>query len=291
MKEAVFTGTATALVTPFGADGIDFGALDRLLRMQLDAKIPALVICGTTGECGTLTREEKAHLWMHCVHYVDGACKIIAGISSNCTQAAAELAQTAERCGADALLAVTPYYNKCTQEGLMEHYRLIADNSSLPLITYNVPSRTGVNMTSESMRSLSTHPRINGIKEAGGNLSQIAHLSAVPNCYVWCGNDDQIVPMMSLGACGVISVLSNLCPGVVKQITDHCEAGNYKKAASLQLQYLPLIDALFCEVNPIPIKSALSSQGLCQNILRLPLTPLSAEGRKRLFTAMERCML
>ena len=228
---------------------------------------------------------------MHCVHYTDSACKVIAGIGSNNTQTAADLAQTAERCGVDGLLAVTPYYNKCTPEGLREHYISIANASSLPLITYNVPSRTGMNMTTDSCRKLSTHPRINGIKDAGGNISQTAQLCALPNSYVWSGNDDQIVPIMSLGGCGVISVLSNLCPKVVKTITDLCMTGQYKRAAELQLQYLPLIDALFYEVNPIPIKAALASQGLCKNLLRLPLTPLSREGQKKLFAAMERSLI
>ncbi|MBP3412316.1 MAG: 4-hydroxy-tetrahydrodipicolinate synthase [Oscillospiraceae bacterium] len=291
MKEPIFRGVATALITPFTDDGIDFPALEQLLIRQLDAKIPALVICGTTGEASTLSREEKAQLWMYCVHFVDGACKIIAGIGSNNTLAAAELAQTAERCGVDALLAVTPYYNKCTQEGLLEHYLTIANRSALPLITYNVPSRTGTNMTHDCCRILSTHPRINGIKDASGNISQTAKLCALPNCYVWSGNDDQIVPTLSLGGCGIISVLSNLCPEVVHQITSLCFIGQYKKAAALQLQYLPLIDALFCEVNPIPIKAALASQGLCRENLRLPLTPLSDAGRKELFSAMEKCFL
>ncbi len=291
MKEPVFLGTATALVTPFDQEGIDFKSLDLLLKKQLDAKIPALVLCGTTGEGSTLSKEEKAQLWMHCVHYTDGACKIIAGIGSNNTQAAEDLAQTAERCGVDALLAVTPYYNKCTQEGLVEHYRTIAKVSSLPLITYNVPSRTGMSMSTESCRSLSTHPRINGIKDAGGNISQTAQLCALPNSFLWSGNDDQIVPIMALGGCGVISVLSNLCPEIVKAITDLCFAGQYKRAAELQLHYLPLIEALFYEVNPIPIKAALASQGLCKDLLRLPLTPLSVEGRKKLFAAMERCLI
>lgn len=291
MKEPVFYGTATALVTPFDQDGIDFKSLDLLLRKQLDAGIPALVICGTTGEGSTLSKEEKAQLWMHCVHYTDGACKIIAGIGSNSTQTALDLAQTAERCGVDSLLAVTPYYNKCTQEGLVEHYRTIATGTSLPLITYNVPSRTGMTMTTESCRSLSTHPRVNGIKDAGGNISQTAQLCALPNSYLWSGNDDQIVPIMSLGGCGVISVLSNLCPEIVKAMTDLCLGGQYKRAAELQLSYLPLIEALFYEVNPIPIKAALASQGLCKDLLRLPLTPLSPEGRKKLFAAMERCLI
>ena len=291
MKEPVFLGTATALVTPFDVDGVDFKSLDLLLKKQLDAKIPALVLCGTTGEGSTLSKEEKAQIWMHCVHYVDGACKIIAGIGSNSTQTAVDLAQTAQRCGVDALLAVTPYYNKCTQDGLIEHYRVIAQSSSLPVITYNVPSRTGLSMSTETCRSLSAHPRINGIKDAGGNISQTAQLCALPNSFLWSGNDDQIVPIMSLGGCGVISVLSNLCPETVKTITDLCLTGQYKRAAQLQLQYLPLIEALFCEVNPIPIKGALSSQGLCKDMLRLPLTPLSGEGRKKLFAAMERCMI
>ncbi len=291
MKEAVFVGVATALITPFCDDGIDFAALDRLLQMQLEAKVPALVICGTTGEASTLTREEKAQLWMHCVHYVDGACKIIAGVGSNSTLAATELAQTAERCGADALLAVTPYYNKCTQEGLYTHYMTIAQSCGLPLIPYNVPSRTGVHLTVETCARLSTIPNINGIKEAGGDLSQVAHLCALPNLHLWSGNDDQIVPVMSLGGCGVISVLSNLCPRQVMDLTRYCLKGEYKRAAALQLQYLPLIDALFCQVNPIPIKAAMASQGLCKEQLRLPLTPLSPEGRSTLFRAMERCML
>ncbi len=291
MKEPVFYGTATALVTPFDQDGIDFKSLDLLLKKQLDAKIPAIVLCGTTGEGSTLSKEEKAQIWMHCVHYVDGTCKIIAGIGSNSTQTAADLAQTAERCGVDALLAVTPYYNKCTQDGLVEHYRTIAQSSTLPVITYNVPSRTGLSMSTETCRRLSTHPRINGIKDAGGNISQTAQLCALPNSFLWSGNDDQIVPIMSLGGCGVISVLSNLCPETVKAMTDLCFAGQYKRAAQLQLQYLPLIEALFCEVNPIPIKGALASQGLCKEFLRLPLTPLSTEGRKKLFAAMERCMI
>ncbi len=291
MKEPVFLGTATALVTPFDRDGIDFKALDLLLKKQLDANIPALILCGTTGEGSTLSKEEKAQLWMHCVRYVDGACKIIAGVGSNSTQTATELAQTAERCGVDALLAVTPYYNKCTQDGLIEHYRSIASCTGLPVITYNVPSRTGMSMSTDACRTLSTHPRINGIKDAGGNISQTAQLCALPNSYLWSGNDDQIVPIMSLGGCGVISVLSNLCPEVVKTITDLCLAGKYKRAAQLQLHYLPLIEALFCEVNPIPIKKALASQGLCKDILRLPLTPLSVDGQKKLFAAMERCLV
>lgn len=290
LNEPVFLGAATALVTPFADDGIDFPALDRLLKQQLSAGIPALVVCGTTGEASTLTYEEKAMLWMHCVHFVDGACKIIAGVGTNTTDASIHLAHTAEKCGVDALLAVTPYYNKCTQQGLAAHYTAIADSTDLPLITYNVPSRTGVNLTPETCAALSKHPKISGVKEASGNLAQIAHICAQHGCNLWSGNDDQIVPIMSLGGRGVISVLSNVCPKAVLQMTQACLKGDYQTASALQLQYLPLIDALFCEVNPIPVKAALHALGLCKNILRLPLTPLSEEGQKTLLSAMEQCI-
>ncbi len=290
MKTPIFQGTATALITPFCEDGIDFPALDLLLEQQLVAGIPALVICGTTGEASTLSREEKAQLWMHCVHFVDGACKIIAGVGSNATQNSIELAQSAQICGVDALLAVTPYYNKCTQRGLIAHYTAIAEATTLPLILYNVPSRTGVNISPESCTILSKHPRINGIKEASGDFGQLSHILQQSDMNVWSGNDDQIVPTMAMGGQGVISVLSNLCPKAVQSITQACLAGDYPSAARLQLQYLPLIDALFSEVNPIPIKAALAAKGLCKNILRLPLTPLSVSSQVSLYQAMEACL-
>ena len=290
MKAPIFRGVATALVTPFSDGDIDFPALDRLLALQIDAGIPALVITGTTGEASTLTKEEKAQLWMHCVDFADGSCKIIAGIGTNCTKASIELAQSAEVCGVDALLAVTPYYNRCTQRGLISHYTAIADSTSLPLITYNVPARTGIDMSVESCKLLSKHPRINGIKEAGGNLSKIAHILADSGMYLWSGNDHQIVAAMSMGAIGVISVLSNLCPDAVRRITEECEQSNYAEASKLQLSYLPLIDQLFSEVNPIPIKAALSAKGLCKNELRMPLTPLSVSAQISLYEAMEQCL-
>ncbi len=290
MKTPIFRGVATALITPFCDDGIDFAALDILLEQQLAAGIPALVVSGTTGEASTLSREEKAQLWMHCVHFVDGACKIIAGVGANDTQCTVELAQSAQICGVDALLAVTPYYNKCTQRGLIAHYTAIADASTLPLILYNVPSRTGISISAESCTILSKHPRINGIKEASGNLGLLAHILQQSDMHVWSGNDDQIVPTMAMGGCGIISVLSNLCPEAVLRITQACLAGDYPHAAELQLQYLPLIDALFCEVNPIPIKAALAAKGLCKNILRLPLTPLSVSSQVALYQAMELCL-
>ncbi len=290
MKEALFRGAATALITPFTDSGIDYPALDRLLQMQLEAKVPALVITGTTGEAATLSMEEKTALWRYCVYHVGSACEIIAGIGSNSTASSVAMAKIAAACGVDGLLAVTPYYNKCTQDGLIAHYTAIANATSLPLILYNVPSRTGLNLSVDACVRLAEHPHVHGIKEASGNLSQIAHILAQTKTHLWSGNDDQIVPIMSLGGDGVISVLSNLCPKAVVKMTDAALRGDYETAAALQLHYLSLIDALFCEVNPIPIKFALHQLGLCENTLRLPLTPLSDAGKKQLLTAMERCL-
>ena len=290
MKEALFRGTATALITPFTDDGIDYSALDRLLQMQMEAKVPALVITGTTGESATLTPDEKIALWRYCVYPVGSACEVIAGIGSNSTEVSISMAKLAAACGVDSLLAVTPYYNKCTQEGLVAHYTAIADATSLPLILYNVPSRTGVNLMPDTCARLATHPHIHGIKEAGGNLSQVAQILSACNTHLWSGNDDQTVPILSLGGDGVISVLSNLCPKAVVKMTEAALRGDYKTAAALQLHYLPLIDALFCEVNPIPIKFALQHLGLCENILRLPLTPLSKAGEAKVLAAMEHCL-
>ncbi len=290
MKKVLFRGTATALITPFTDSGIDYPALERLLEMQIEAKVPALVITGTTGEASTLSMDEKIALWRYCVYHVGSACEIIAGIGSNSTEASVSMAKIAAACGVDGLLAVTPYYNKCTQEGLIAHYKAIADATSLPLILYNVPSRTGVNLSADTCARLAEHPHIHGVKEAGGNLSQVAHILAESNTHLWSGNDDQIVPIISLGGDGVISVLSNLCPRAVVKMTEAALHGDYETAAALQLQYLPLIDALFCEVNPIPIKFALHHLGLCENILRLPLTPLSKSGEAKVLAAMEHCL-
>lgn len=277
MKEPMFTGTATALITPFRDGKIDFYSLDRLLELQLEAEIDAIIVCGTTGEASTLDSGEKVSLWKHAVNYLKGRTKIIAGTGTNNTNTSVLLSEQAADCGVDGLLAVTPYYNKCSQEGLYRHYIAIADAAELPLITYNVPSRTGVDLLPETCAKLMQHPNINGIKEAGGNISRVAKLRQLckEDFYIWSGNDDQIVPMMSLGAVGVISVLSNLCPKTVKKITDVCQRGDYSTAADLQIQYLPLIEALFSDVNPIPIKKALEELQLCSGELRMPLTPLS----------------
>lgn len=291
MKDPVFTGAATAVVTPFRDGAIDFSALERILAQQLEADIQAIVVCGTTGEASTLTPEERTLLISRTVAFCGGRCKVIAGVGTNCTEQSVRYAKQAEKCGADALLAVTPYYNKCSQEGLAVHYFTIANATSLPLIVYNVPSRTGVNLSAETCARLSRHPRINGVKEASGNISQVAHIRALcaDELNLWSGNDDQITATMALGGKGVISVLSNVRPHAAVRIAECCLNGDFTQAARLQCAYLPLIDALFSDVNPIAVKAALEELGLCSQELRLPLTPLCEEKRAALRTALLHC--
>lgn len=291
MKDPIFTGVATALITPF-RDGVpDFCALEALLERQLEARIPALVVCGTTGEASTLTREDRLKLFRFCSGVLGGKAKLIAGIGTNSTGQSVENARDAAQCGADALLAVTPYYNKATQKGLIAHYHALADATALPLIVYNVPTRTGVDLMPETCQVLAEHPHINGIKEASGQLSRVFdhYTFASQGWNVWTGNDEQIVASIRLGACGVISVLSNICPAAVQRAAQEALTGSYSAAAQLQHALQPLTQALFCEVNPIPVKYALSRMGLCRNELRLPLTPLSKEHEPLLFEAMARC--
>lgn len=284
MKAPVFRGVATALATPFKDGNLDLDAFEHLISLQLNAGIPALVVCGTTGESSTLTADEKITLVDRAVQQTAGRATIIAGVGTNDTGKSVVLAKLAEQCGADALLAVTPYYNKCTQEGLLSHYEAIADATELPLIVYNVPSRTGLNLLPETWQKLSAHPKINGLKEASGNISQAAKTISLtaPGAVIWSGNDDQIVPVMSVGGMGVISVLSNIRPRAVLHMTDACLKGDYTEAARLQLHYLPLIEALFSEVNPIPLKAALAELGICSDETRLPLTKMSKEKRETL---------
>lgn len=289
MKTPVFLGTATALITPFRNQKVDLSAFEQLIDMQLEAQIPALVVCGTTGEASTLSDDEKVMLFEHAVRYANGRTKTIAGIGTNDTEKSVRLAKRAQDCGAEALLAVTPYYNKCTQEGLISHYFSICEATNLPVIVYNVPSRTGLNLLPETWAELSEHPQINGLKEASGNMSQIAKSihGAENGSVIWSGNDDQIVPVMALGGKGVISVLSNIRPNAVKMLTDACLCGDYKTAADLQLKYLSLIDALFSEVNPIPVKAALEKMGICADESRLPLTRMSAGKREKLYAVLD----
>lgn len=288
MKEPVFYGAATAIVTPFCDRSLDLPAFSRLLLRQLQAGIRTIVVTGTTGEASTLTTEEKELLWQLAVDATGGKATVIAGIGTNNTAQSAELARAAERCGVDALLAVTPYYNKATQEGLYRHYVTLAEATSLPLIVYNVPSRTGVELQAETCRRLCLHKNIAGIKEAGGNLTKLAHIRLLcgDDFPIWCGNDDRITAAMALGACGAISVLSNVRPEAVKTICDSALAGDFRRSAEAQIAALPLIDALFSEVNPIPVKAALAAEGLCEEELRLPLTPMSSAKRTALAEAL-----
>lgn len=273
MKEPIFTGTCTALVTPFKGDFIDFEKLGQLIDHQIENGVSALVICGTTGEASTQSIPEHLAAIDYAVKHADGRIKIIAGTGSNDTAHALKMSDAAQISGADGLLLVTPYYNKATQKGLYEHYMYIADRVKIPMILYNVPGRTGVSFTPETYKKLSAHPLINGIKEASGSTGIVARTLALcgDDMNIWSGNDDQTVPFMAMGAKGVISVLSNICPAETVKMTSLCLEGNYAEAGKMQVDYMELIDALFCEVNPIPVKTALNLMGWDVGILRMPL--------------------
>lgn len=279
MKKPVFEGAATAIVTPFKDSTIDYEAFDRLLDFQLSAGIDAIVVCGTTGESAVLTDAEKISLIAHTIQYTAGRCKIIAGTGSNNTAHSLELSRVACSLGADALLLVTPYYNKCTQAGLIDHFTAAADAVTCPVIVYNVPSRTGVDISVGTCKILAEHPNINGIKEACGDTAKAARIlhACGDTFYLWSGNDDQTIPLMSLGARGVISVLSNVRPAETVQMTHTALKGDFAAAKDLQLTMMPLIDALFREVNPIPVKAALNRLGFAVGIPRLPLTEADPE--------------
>lgn len=278
MKKPVFSGVATAIVTPFSDGHIDFDAYDALLMRQLEAGIPAVVVTGTTGEAATLHIEEKFALWRRSAAILNGRSVLIAGVGTNCTESSVALARAAADCGAQALLAVTPYYNKCTQEGMVQHYLAIAEATDLPLILYDVPARTGVSLLPETCARLAEHPRINGIKYAGGSIVRAAEIRSLcaEHLHLWCGNDDQFVAAMAIGAIGIVSVLSNLLPQECMALHELCVHGDYPAAAAMQARLLPLIRALFAQPNPIPVKAALAHMGLCSPVLRLPLCPLSA---------------
>ena len=278
MREPVFTGACSAIITPFDESGaVNYDLFGQIIDEQIQRGVDAICVCGTTGECSTLTIREHIAVVEYCVKHVNHRVKVIAGAGSNDTSAAVYLSQHAEDSGADALLHVTPYYNKASQTGLIKHYEYIADRTELPVILYNVPSRTGVSFTAETYRVLSQHPRINGVKEASGNFSLLAHTRAIcgDDFYIWSGNDDQVVPMMSLGAKGVISVVGNIAPEVMVQMTHLCLDGHFEEASQLQLKYMDFIDALFLEVNPIPIKAAMNLAGYGVGSLRLPLCDMT----------------
>lgn len=289
MSKKLFRGVCTALVTPFGPTGIDYRIYDQLVEYQIQNGVAGLVVCGTTGESATLSDREKLALIRHTVETVDGRCLVIAGTGSNDTAHALALSQKAEQLGADGLLVVSPYYNKATPSGLVAHYETIADGVEIPIIVYNVPSRTGVDIPVSVYEALAKHPRICGVKEAGGSITKIAHIrAACPGDFaIWSGNDDQIVPVLSLGGDGVISVLSNLLPRTTVELVQSGLAGNFKKAGKLQCALTELIDGLFCEVNPIPIKAALRMAGLDVGPCRLPLTELTPEHAEKLKILLE----
>jgi len=288
MKKTVFTGAATAIVTPLTKDGIDYEQFARLIDWQIEEGIDAIVAVGTTGEGSTLTDEEHKEAIRFCVEHVAGRVPVIAGTGSNDAAYAIELTKYACEVGADAMLLVTPYYNKATQNGLIAFFTAIADASDKPCILYNVPSRTGCNLLPATVAKLAKHPNIVGIKEASGDISQIAELAALvgDTFDIYSGNDDQIVSMMSLGAKGVISVLSNLMPKATHDMCALFDAGHLVQAREMQLKLLPLVKALFCEVNPIPVKAAMHAMGYCENNLRLPLTPMEAAHEAQLLTLM-----
>lgn len=284
MKKPLFTGACTALVTPFLDGKVNFPMMEQLLRRQMDAGIRAVVIAGTTGESATLSDEEKLELFRRCKAYAGRDCLIIAGTGSNSTAHANILSREAEEAGADALLVVSPYYNKANPEGLFAHYLSIAHSVSIPIIVYNVPSRTGVDIPVPVYERLADIPNIAGIKEASTDITKITRILGACALPVWAGNDDQTVPVMSLGGQGVISVLSNICPEETAAMAEAALAGDFDTAAALQKSLLPLIDLLFCEVNPIPVKAAMGHIGYDCGDCRLPLTKLNKESRERLHT-------
>ncbi len=293
MKKTVFKGAATAIVTPLTETGVDFERFGKLIDWQIEKGIDAIVVCGTTGEASTLTDEEHREVIKYAVERVAGRVPVIAGTGSNDTAYAVDLTKYACEVGADAVLAVTPYYNKATQKGLIASFLAVADASTKPVILYNVPSRTGCNILPATALALAEHPNIVAIKEACGNISQIAELAALTRgkLDIYSGNDDQIVPILALGGIGVISVLSNPMPHETAEICRKFFAGDVAGATKMQLDLLPFINALFCEVNPIPVKAAMAAMGFCDNSLRLPLTPMEPEHEKAMLDIMRQWKL
>ena len=288
VKVPVFKGSCTAIVTPFDEHGVDYERLKKNLEFQYENGTSAIVVCGTTGENATHTPNEHDELVRVTVRTVNGRMKVIAGIGSNNTENALRAAENAKYSGADAVLMVTPYYNKTTQKGLIEHFSYVADRVDIPMILYNVPSRTGIGISADTCKALSQHPNINGIKEASGDIALAAKIRSLcgDDLYIWSGNDDCTIPLMSLGALGVISVASNIVPGAVAKLCALCLEGSYAEATELYAKYASLFSALFIETNPIPVKAALKMMGMDSGILRLPLTEISQESFETLLKAM-----
>ena len=290
MKNTIFTGMATAIVTPMTKTGIDYDALGRFLEFQIENGINAIVVMGTTGENATIEPEDQKEVIRYTVQKVAGRVPVIAGTGTNNTEHVLKNTRNACEVGADAVLVVTPYYNKATQNGLITHFTTVADASTVPVIVYNVPGRTGCNLLPKTLAKLAEHPRIAAVKEATGNMAQMVEIMALcgDKIDVYSGEDALTVPMMAMGAAGTISVLSNVVPKESVAMTDACKAGDYKTAAQWQCKLLGLTNALFSEVNPIPVKAAVSAMGFGEENLRLPLTPMEEENRAKLYAEMRK---
>ena len=281
MKKIIFKGCGTAIVTPFTDTGVNFEEFERLIENQISNSIDAIIVCGTTGESSTMSKEEKEKTIEFAVKVANGRVPIVAGTGGNCTKSVIEMTKFAEKVGADGALIVTPYYNKTTQSGLIEHYTAIAKETNLPIILYNVPSRTGLNILPKTCLELSKIENIVAIKEASGNLSQVAEIANLcgDELNIYSGNDDQILPVLSLGGIGVISVLSNIMPKFTHEMVMDFLNNDFEKAKEFQVKAIPFIKALFCEVNPIPVKAALNMEGYNVGIPRLPLVEMSVENQ------------
>ncbi len=290
MKKIIFKGCGTAIVTPFDENGINFSEFKKLIEFQIKNKADAIIVCGTTGESSTMSLDEKKQAIKFTVDTVNKRIPVIAGTGGNCTDSVITLSKFAQKAGADALLIVTPYYNKTTQRGLIEHYTHISNNVNLPIILYNVPSRTGLNISPQTCLELSKIKNVVAIKEASGNISQVSQIANLcrDSISIYSGNDDQILPVLSLGGIGVISVLSNILPEYTSNIVHNFLNGKVNEATKLQLDALPLINALFAEVNPIPVKAALNEMNFNVGIPRLPLIELTAVGKENLFKEMKK---
>lgn len=289
MKKIIFEGCGTAIVTPFTKTGVNFEEFGKLIEDQIKNNIDSIIVCGTTGEASTMTNEEKKETIKFAVEKVAGRIPVIAGTGGNSTSAVIEMTKFAESVGVDGVLIVTPYYNKCTQEGLIAHYKAIAEETKLPIIVYCVPGRTGVNILPKTCLELSKIENIVAIKEASGNLSQVAEIASLcgEELNIYSGNDDQVLPVLSLGGKGVISVLSNVAPKYTHDMVQNYFDGKTKEATMMQLKAIELINALFCEVNPIPVKEALNILGWNMGNPRLPLTVLSEKGKVQMENALK----
>lgn len=284
---SLFSGSGVAIITPFRHGAVDYTAFTRLIELQLASGTDAIVVCGTTGEASTMSMEEKMDVIRFAVDRVAGRIPVIAGTGGNNTAAVIEQSRTAEAIGVDGLLIVTPYYNKTTQDGLVAHYAAVDEQVHTPILVYNVPSRTGLNVLPETMKRLMTLEHVIGIKEASGNIDQVVHIAEIcPNCDIYSGNDNEVVPIMALGGIGVISTIANVVPEEMHQLCVSMMQGDTKKALEIQLSLMPIFRAAFCEVNPIPIKTMMGMLKLCRSEMRLPLVPANKEHKLQIKQAL-----